>query len=53
MVSLPFRLNTIMDSDRVLVMSDGLAAEFDTPSVLLANEESMFSKLVANWESNS
>ncbi len=42
-----------MDSDRVLVMSDGLAAEFDSPTKLLEDRGSMFSKLVANWESNN
>ena len=29
------RINTIMDSDRVLVMSEGKVAEFDTPEKLL------------------
>ncbi len=44
------RLNTIMDSDKVLVMDDGVAAEYDTPANLLANENSMFYALVNNWE---
>ena len=44
------RLNTIMDSDYVLVMHDGKAAEFDTPAKLLQNEYGMFKKLVAAWE---
>lgn len=29
------RLNTIMDSDYILVMSDGVASEFDTPKTLI------------------
>eukprot|EP01041_Mallomonas_annulata_P007311 gene7311-14905_t len=45
------RLNTIMDSDRVLVMDKGTVKEFDTPANLLADEHSEFSSLVANWES--
>lgn len=31
------RINTIMDSDRVLVMSEGKVAEYDTPEKLLEN----------------
>jgi ABC-type multidrug transport system fused ATPase/permease subunit len=45
-------LNTIMDSDKVLVMDDGKAAEFDTPGKLLADEKSMFYSLVSNWENS-
>ena len=43
------RLNTIMDSTHILVMSDGKAAEFDTPSKLLA-KGGLFKKLVDKWE---
>ncbi len=46
------RLNTIMDSDKVLVMDDGVAAEYDTPANLLANPNSMFFALVNNWENS-
>ena len=31
------RINTIMDSDRVLVMSDGKVSEYDTPEKLMEN----------------
>jgi len=31
------RINTIMDSDRVLVMSDGKVAEYASPEKLLEN----------------
>jgi ATP-binding cassette, subfamily C (CFTR/MRP), member 1 len=41
-----------MDSDKVLVMDDGKAAEFDTPGKLLADEKSMFYSLVSNWENS-
>jgi ABC-type proline/glycine betaine transport system ATPase subunit len=34
------RINTIMDSDKVLVMSEGRVAEYDTPEVLLQNNVS-------------
>ena len=46
------RLNTILDSDMVLGMDAGLAAEYDTPQNLLANENSMFYSLVSNWENS-
>ena len=35
-----------MDSDRVLVMNNGRVSEFDRPSLLLNNEESLFYALV-------
>lgn len=39
------RLNTIMDSDRVLVLNEGKVLEFDTPSALLRDEDSIFHKM--------
>lgn len=52
-LTIAHRLNTIMDSDRILVMSDGKAAEFDTPEVLLKDSGSLFSGLVKNWQESS
>ena len=46
------RLNTILDSDKVLVMEQGQVAEFDTPKALLSNSSSMFFSLVQNWEAS-
>ena len=40
------RLDTIMDSDRVLVMDRGTVQELDTPQVLLKNKRSFFYGLV-------
>lgn len=50
-LTIAHRLDTIMDSDRVLVMKDGKVAEFNSPSVLLKDSHSLFSKLVSgkNW----
>jgi ABC-type multidrug transport system fused ATPase/permease subunit len=39
----------VLDSDVILVMDDGFAAEFDTPAALLAKPGSLFSELVNNW----
>ena len=47
------RLNTIMDSDKVLVMDNGIASEYDTPSNLLARTDSLFSGLVQDWEDSN
>ncbi|XP_014299326.1 ATP-binding cassette sub-family C member 4 isoform X1 [Microplitis demolitor] len=40
------RLNTIMDSDKVLVMEKGRMVEFDHPYVLLKNDHGHFTSLV-------
>lgn len=47
------RIPTVIDSDLVLVLSDGLVAEFDTPLKLLEDKSSMFLKLVTEYSSRS
>lgn len=46
MLIIAHRLNTIIDSDRVLLLSAGQVLEFDSPENLLSDEESAFSKMV-------
>jgi ABC-type multidrug transport system fused ATPase/permease subunit len=45
-ITVAHRINTILDCDYILVMSDGKAAEFDTPKSLL-NKGGMFRDLVS------
>ena len=44
------RLNTILDSDKVMVMDQGRVAEYGTPKALLSIPSSLFFALVQNWE---
>ncbi|KUJ08725.1 P-loop containing nucleoside triphosphate hydrolase protein [Mollisia scopiformis] len=41
------RLSTVMDFDRILVMKDGVAAEYGTPKELLEKEDGVFKDMVA------
>ncbi|KAJ2911074.1 ATP-binding cassette glutathione S-conjugate transporter ycf1 [Coemansia aciculifera] len=45
-LTIAHRLNTIMDSDRVLVMDQGNVIEFDAPANLLTRGDNHFSRLV-------
>ncbi|XP_057665405.1 ATP-binding cassette subfamily C member 4-like isoform X2 [Diorhabda carinulata] len=45
-ITIAHRLNTVMDSDKVLVMDAGEAVEFDHPHILLQNQDGYFNKMV-------
>ena len=46
LLTIAHRLNTIIDSDRVLVMDDGMVAEYDTPEALMSNPNGLFKAYV-------
>ncbi|XP_055543163.1 multidrug resistance-associated protein 1-like [Wyeomyia smithii] len=47
-LTIAHRLNTILDSDRVLVLDKGLVAECDSPQKLLADKNSIFYGMAKN-----
>ena len=44
-ITIAHRINTILDSDRIIVLDQGRVAEFDTPSILI-RQQGLFFKLV-------
>ncbi|XP_064615188.1 ATP-binding cassette sub-family C member 5-like [Liolophura sinensis] len=51
MLTIAHRLNTVVTCDRILVMDDGMAAEFDKPSILLSKADSVFKNMMDASES--
>ncbi|XP_038617354.1 multidrug resistance-associated protein 7 [Tachyglossus aculeatus] len=47
-LTIAHRLNTILDSDRVLVLQAGKVAEMDTPAALCSRPDSIFYQLLQN-----
>ena len=45
-ITIAHRLNTIIKSDKVLVLSHGELVEYDSPRNLMNNPESEFAKLL-------
>ncbi|KAF1002288.1 putative ABC transporter C family member 15 [Apium graveolens] len=52
-LTIAHRIHTVIDSDFVLVLSDGRIAEYDTPARLLEREDSFFSKLIKEYSMSS
>ena len=50
MITIAHRLNTIMQSDKVMVLSYGRIIEFDEPSTLAADPNSEFASLLKQLE---
>lgn len=50
MITIAHRLNTIINSDRVLVLSYGQILEYDKPKNLMSDKTSEFSKLLQELE---
>ncbi|CAM8976319.1 unnamed protein product [Rhodiola kirilowii] len=48
-VTIAHRIHTVIDSDLVLVLSDGRIAEYDSPAKLLERDETFFSKLIKEY----
>ena len=46
MITIAHRINTIIDSTKIMVLDNGRVIEFDTPSILLSNPKSSFTALV-------
>ncbi|WOG84635.1 hypothetical protein DCAR_0103819 [Daucus carota subsp. sativus] len=53
LITIAHRVTSVLDSDMVVLLSHGLVKEYDSPSRLLQNRSSSFSKLVAEYTSRS
>ncbi|XP_050228205.1 ABC transporter C family member 3-like [Mercurialis annua] len=52
-ITIAHRITSILDSDMVLLLSQGLIEEYDSPERLLGNKCSSFAKLVAEYSERS
>ncbi|XP_012848692.1 PREDICTED: ABC transporter C family member 3 isoform X1 [Erythranthe guttata] len=52
-ITIAHRITSVIDSDMVLVLDNGLVKEYDSPEKLLEDKSSSFSKLVAEYSMRS
>ncbi|TVU13478.1 hypothetical protein EJB05_40536 [Eragrostis curvula] len=52
-LTIAHRIHTVIDSDLILVFGDGRIIEYDTPSRLLENKNSEFSRLIKEYSRRS
>ncbi|WOL09549.1 hypothetical protein Cni_G18302 [Canna indica] len=52
-LTIAHRIHTVVDSDLILVLSEGRILEYDKPSKLLEREDSSFSKLIKEYSKRS
>lgn len=45
-LTIAHRLNTVVDSDKVLVLDKGFVGEFDSPKNLVLNKQSIFTSMI-------
>ncbi|KAM4895242.1 ATP-binding cassette sub-family C member 5 isoform 7-T7 [Sylvia borin] len=53
MLTIAHRLHTVLGCDRIMVLTQGQVVEFDTPTALLANENSRFYAMFAAAENKA
>ncbi|KAJ8668690.1 hypothetical protein QAD02_010353 [Eretmocerus hayati] len=49
-LTIAHRLNTVMNSDKILVLDSGRVVEFDDPKILLTKEDGFFSKMLQSGD---
>ncbi|TVU03897.1 hypothetical protein EJB05_50545 [Eragrostis curvula] len=52
-LTIAHRIHTVIDSDLIIVFSEGKIIEYDTPSKLLQNKKSEFSRLIKEYSKRS
>ena len=52
-LTIAHRLNTIINSDKVLVLDDGKAVEYEAPQELLSSKKTRFYKLLQELKRNN
>ncbi|GFP80474.1 ABC transporter c family member 3 [Phtheirospermum japonicum] len=52
-LTIAHRITSVLDSDMVLVLDNGLVKEYDTPAKLMEDKSSSFAKLVAEYSNKA